>query len=143
MAPDLTPEQTAFLRDNTYYGVVSTVRRDGSPHASIVWVDVDDDGKPGLNSNLDGAKAKHVARDPRVTLIVFDPADAYHWVKVEGTAELVEEGADAQLDKLAKKYLGADTYPWRDSARTRVRVAITPKRIETAGFRRRLSARPP
>ena len=134
MAPDLTPEQTAFLRDNPYYGVVSTVRRDGSPHASIVWVDVDDDGKPGLNSNLDGAKAKHVARDPRVTLIVFDPADAYHWVKVEGTAELVEEGADAQLDKLAKKYLGADTYPWRDPARTRVRLAITPARIETAGF---------
>ena len=77
---------------------------------------------------------KHVARDPRVTLIVYDPANAYHWVKVEGTAELVEEGADAQLDKLAKKYLGADTYPWRDPARTRVRLAITPKRIETAGF---------
>ena len=134
MADTLTPEQTAFLRENPYYGVVSTVRRDGSPHASIVWVDVDDDGKPGWNSNLDGAKPKHVARNPRVTLIVFDPGDAYHWVKVEGTAELVEEGADAQLDKLAKKYLGADAYPWRDPARTRVRLAITPERIETAGF---------
>ena len=36
MADTLTPEQTAFLRDNPYYGVVSTVRRNGSPHASIV-----------------------------------------------------------------------------------------------------------
>jgi len=134
MADSLTPEQTAFLRENPYYGVVSTVRRDGSPHASIVWVDIDDDGKPGWNSNLDGAKAKHIAREPRVTLIVFDPADPYHWVKVEGTAELVEEGADAQIDKLAKKYLGADTYPWRDPARSRVRIAITPGRVESAGF---------
>ena len=134
MADTLTPEQTAFLRDNPYYGVVSTVRRNGTPHASIVWVDVDDDGKPGCNSNLDGAKAKQIARDPRVTLIVFDPADPYHWVKVEGEAALVEEGADAQIDKLARKYLGADTYPWRDPARSRVRIAITPGRIESAGF---------
>ena len=134
MADTLTPEQTAFLRENPYYGVVSTVRRDGSPHASIVWVDVDDDGKPGWNSNLDGAKAKHIARNPNVTLIVFDPADPYHWVKVEGTAEVVEEGADAQIDKLAKKYLGADTYPFHRPGQRRVTVRITPLQVEGIGI---------
>lgn len=134
MAETLTPAQVEFLRDNPYYGVVTTVRADGSPHSSVVWVDIDDDGRPGWNSKLGGAKSKHIARDPRVSLMVFDPSNPYQWVNIDGAAALVEEGADAQIDRLAKKYLDADTYPWRNPEETRVSIPITPERIETVGF---------
>lgn len=132
--PQLAAEHASFLRDNAYYATVTTLRADGSPHSTVVWADVDDDGLPGFNTARGRAKERHLLRDPRVTLTVVNPANGYHWVSVTGTASLDDEGADAQIDKLAKKYLNADTYPWRDPAEQRVRVAITPDRVEAHGF---------
>ncbi len=130
----LTEAQTAFLRDNPYYGVVTTLRPDGSPHSTVVWVDVDDDGLPGFNTARGRAKPRNIERDPRVTLTVVNPSNAYQWLGVTGRAALVDEGADGQIDKLAKKYLDADTYPFRKAEEQRVRVPITPERVEAHGF---------
>ena len=130
----LNDEQIAFIRDNPYYGVLTTLRPDGSPHTTVVWVDVDESGRPGFNTALGRAKPRHIERDPRVSLTVVNPENGYQWVNVTGKAELVEEGADAQIDKLAKKYLDADTYPFRKDDEVRVSVPITPERIEVAGF---------
>ena len=52
----------------------------------------------------------------------------------KGDAELTTDGADAQIDKLAKKYLGEDEYPWRNPAETRVSVRIHPKHVDSYGF---------
>lgn len=130
----LTPAQISFLRDNAYYGVLTTLRADGSPHSTVVWVDVDDDGTPGFNTPRGSAKSRHVARDPRVILLVVNPADGYQWLSVSGSARLVEEGADAQIDRLAKKYLGVDSYPARKPGDVRVSAPITPGRIEARGI---------
>ena len=70
----------------------------------------------------------------RVSLIVVDPEDAYKWVSISGEAELTTEGADAQIDKLAKKYLGQDEYPWRKPEEQRINVLIRPRRIEATGL---------
>ena len=130
----LTDEQVAFLRDNAYYGVITDLRPDGSPHSTVVWVDVDDDGKPGFNTARGRTKPRHIENDPRVNLTVVNPTNGYQWVSVTGTATLVDEGADAQIDKLAKKYLDADTYPFRKAEEQRVRVPITPEKVEAHGF---------
>jgi PPOX class probable F420-dependent enzyme len=130
----LTDEQAAFLRDNAYYGVLTTLRQDGSPHATVVWVDVDDKGTPGFNTARGRAKPRHIERDPRVTLTVVNPADGYQWLSVTGTASLVDEGADAQIDKLAKKYLDADSYPFRKPDERRVSVPIEPEKVEAHGI---------
>ena len=130
----LTEEQIAFVRDNPYYGVVTTLRPDGSPHTTVVWVDVDDAGRIGFNTARDRAKPRHIERDPRVSLTVVNPANGYQWVNVTGKAQLVDEGADAQIDKLAKKYLDADTYPFRKAEEQRVSVPVTPERVEAHGF---------
>jgi hypothetical protein len=53
---------------------------------------------------------------------------------VNGNAELTTEGADAQIDKLAKKYLGQDEYPWRNPEEERITVRIRPERVEGYGF---------
>ena len=73
-------------------------------------------------------------QDPRVSLLVVDPENTYKWVAVSGTAELTTEGADAQIDKLAKKYLGQDEYPWRNPEEQRITVRIRPEHIDAAGL---------
>ncbi len=122
-----------FLDESPYVGVATTLREDGSPHSTIVWVDVEGD-KVSFNTARGRLKPKNLERDPRASLLMVDPNDSYKWVAVSGPAELTEEGADAQIDKLAKKYLGKDEYPWRNPAETRVKVLIEPEKVDASGF---------
>ena len=102
---ELEGKKRKFLEENPFVGTVTTLREDGSPHSTIVWVDVDD-GKVSFNTARGRAKSVHLEQDPRASLLVVDPNDSHKWVSVSGHAELTEEGADAQIDKLAKKYIG-------------------------------------
>jgi PPOX class probable F420-dependent enzyme len=129
----LKEQERRFLAENPFVGVVTDLREDGSPHSTIVWVDVDD-GKVSFNTARGRAKPKHLEHDPRVSMLVTDPNDPYKWVAVSGLAELTEEGADEQIDKLAKKYLGQDEYPWRKPEETRLKVRIEAQRVETRGL---------
>ena len=122
-----------FLDENPYVGVATTLREDGSPHSTIVWVDVEGD-KVSFNTALGRAKPKHLEHDPRASVLMVDPNNSYKWVAVSGPAEVTEEGADAQIDKLAKKYLGKDEYPWRNPEETRVKVLIEPEKVDASGF---------
>jgi PPOX class probable F420-dependent enzyme len=129
----LKEKQRKFLEESPFVGTATTLRSDGSPHSTIVWVDVDD-GKVSFNTARGRAKSQHLERDPRASLLMVDPNDSHKWVSVSGPAQLTEEGADAQIDKLAKKYLGQDSYPYRTSEETRVKVVIEPQRVDAAGF---------
>jgi hypothetical protein len=108
----LKEQQKEFLDENPYVGVVTTLRDDGSPHSTIVWVDVED-GKPSFNTATGRAKPKHLEHDPRASLLVVDPSDSH---------------------KLAKKYIGRDQYPWRKPTERRVKVLIEPERVDASGF---------
>jgi PPOX class probable F420-dependent enzyme len=130
---ELKEQVRRFLDENAYVGMVTTLRQDGSPHSTIVWVDVVD-GKPAFNTARGRAKPRHLERDPRASLLMVDPNNAYKWVAVSGRAQMTEEGADDQIDKLAKKYLGQDSYPWRNPEETRLKVVIEPERIEANGL---------
>jgi PPOX class probable F420-dependent enzyme len=112
---------------------VTTLRKDGSPHSTIVWVDTDTD-EVSFNTATGRAKEKHLRNDPRVSVLVVDPENTYKWVAVSGTAEITTEGADEQIDKLAKKYLGQDEYPWRNPEEQRITVRIRPEHIDAAGL---------
>jgi len=128
----LTDEQKHFL-EQPFVGTATTLREDGSPHATIVWVDLED-GVVSFNTATGRAKPKHLEKDPRASILVVDPNDTYKWVAVDGPAELTTDGADAQIDKLAKKYLGKDEYPWRNPEEQRLKVRITPEHITSSGF---------
>ena len=129
---NLSASERSFL-EGPFVGVVTDLRPDGSPHSTIVWVDVDDEGV-SFNTAWPRAKPRYIAADPRVSLTVVDPGDAYRWVAISGTARLVEDGANEQIDRLAKKYVGRDTYPWHKPEERRVTVRITPMRIESRGL---------
>jgi PPOX class probable F420-dependent enzyme len=128
----LNEKQQEFL-EKPYVGVVTTLREDGSPHSTVVWVDVED-GVPSFNTALGRKKPENLERDPRASLLVVDPTETQRWITLDGTAEVTTEGADPQIDKLAKKYLGADEYPYRQEGEQRVTVRIQPERITTSGL---------
>ena len=132
----LTEQQREFLAANPYVGVVTTVREDGSPHSTPVWVDVLEDGTPSFNTETGRAKPRHIEHDARVSLVVISPEDSYTWVSISGDAEVTMEGADAQIDKLARKYIGEDEYPWRNPEEQRLSVQIRPTLIDSSGFAR-------
>jgi PPOX class probable F420-dependent enzyme len=129
----LKEQQRRFLAENPFVGVVTDLRRDGSPHSTIVWVDVED-GKVSFNTARGRLKPLNLERDPRASLLVVDPTNPWKWVAVSGRAKLTEEGADEQIDKLAKKYIGKDKYPWRSPQETRVKVVIEPEQIDAHGL---------
>jgi PPOX class probable F420-dependent enzyme len=129
----LTDKQRKFIAENPFVGTVTTLRRDGSPHNTIVWVDTDD-GTVTFNTAVGRAKERHLRNDPRAAMTVVDPENTYQWVSISGPAELTTDGADAQIDKLAKKYLGQDEYPWRSPDEERISVKITPEKVDSAGF---------
>jgi PPOX class probable F420-dependent enzyme len=128
----LDEKQIQFL-EQPFVGVVTTLREDGSPHSTVVWVDVDD-GVPSFNTAAGRAKPRHLEHDQRAALVVVDPSDPYKWVAVDGRAEVTTEGADPQIDKLAKKYLGKDEYPSRRPGEQRLKVRITPEHVTASGF---------
>ena len=128
----LTEKARAFLQ-NPYVGGVTTLRSDGSPHTTVVWVDVDTD-EVIFNTAVGRAKERHLRNDARVSLIMVDPQDAYRWVSLSGKAELTTEGADEEIDKLAKKYLGQDKYPWRNAEEQRINVRIRPDHVDSSGL---------
>jgi len=119
--------------EQPFVGTVTTLRDDGSPHSTIVWVDTNT-GEVSFNTATGRAKEKHLRRDPRVSLLVVDPKNTYKWVAVSGTAQLTTDGADGQIDRLAKKYLGQDEYPWRNPEEERITVRITPQHVDASGF---------
>lgn len=130
----LTDQQRDFLA-SPYVGTVTTLREDGSPHNTVVWVDVDADTGTVLFNTAEGrAKPKHLRRDPRVALTVVDPQNPFRWISVTGSAEVTQDGADAHIDRLAKKYIDKDVYPWHDPEHPRLKVTITPEKVDATGF---------
>jgi PPOX class probable F420-dependent enzyme len=129
----LSDKQRTFIAENPYVATVTTLRQDGSPHATVVWVDTEN-GTVTFNTAVGRAKERHLRNDPRVSLTVVDPQNAWQWVSVSGRAELTKDGADDQIDRLAKKYLGQDQYPWRSADEERISVKITPEHVDSSGF---------
>jgi len=108
---------------------VATLRSDGSVLSAPVWVDVQD-GRPVLNSAEGRAWPRNLERDPRITLTVQNLENPYEYVEVRGkVAERTHDGADEHIDALAKKYLDADSYPYRQPGEQRVIIRVEPEHV--------------
>lgn len=130
--PRLTEAQRRFL-DQPFVAVVTTLRPDGSPHNTVVWVE-QADGEVSFNTATGRAKVRHLERNPAVALTVLDPSDPYRWVSLSGTAELTREDADDQIDRLAKKYTGQEQFAGRKPTEDRLKVRIRIDRIRPYGI---------
>ena len=130
--PKLSEKQAELLRGKNW-GTVVTLREDGSPHATPVWIDTDGENVL-FNTSIGRAKERHLRRDPRVSVTVL-PAENQQagYVSVTGTAELSEEGAKEHIDSLAQKYLGQAEYPYLQPGERRVIVRVKPEKIDAQG----------
>ena len=126
----LTDEQARLLQEPNF-GTVATVNPDGSPQLSIVWIDWD--GTHVLfNTAVGRVKPRNLERDPRVSVLVLDRKDGYHWVAVRGKAELTTDGADEHIDKLARKYTGEG---WQAKpGEQRLLCSFRPEHVSAYGF---------
>lgn len=108
---------------------LATLDAGGGPHVTPVWCELDGDDII-VNTALGRKKAKNLASDPRVAFSLTDPDNAYACIAGRGTVVgFTTEGADAVIDRLAKKYLGVDSYPHRGEGEIRVTVRIRPDHI--------------
>jgi PPOX class probable F420-dependent enzyme len=119
----LTEKQAQLFLDPNF-GVVGTIKEDGSPQTSVVWLDYDGENVV-FNTKRPRAKGRHLTRDPRVSISVIDREDPYRYVEVEGKAELDDEGANEHINKLSRKYDGKDFSDPHD----RVIVRVRPERV--------------
>ena len=102
---------------------VATVGEHDTPQLTPVWIDLED-GELVFNTARGRAKDRNLAKNPAVAVSVVDPTDQYNVVVVRGTVEPTEEGADAHIDSLAKKYLGVEKYPMRKPGEVRVKYRV-------------------
>jgi PPOX class probable F420-dependent enzyme len=125
----LSDEQAQLLLDKNFASV-ATIRKDGTPHVTPVWIDYDGEHVV-FNTAAPRAKWKHIKRDPRVTVEVHSLADPYQYVTITGTAELDEDEqrANAHIDKMSLKYRGIPTYQNHKPGERRVIVRVRPERV--------------
>ena len=127
------PEKYRDLFSRRAFAALTTLMPDGSPQTTPVWVDTDGEYVI-FNSAKGRQKDRNVRRDPRVALAIVDPDNPYRYLEVRGkVAEITEQGADAHIDKMAKKYLGQDKYPYRQGSEVRVIYKIRPEHTTTMG----------
>jgi PPOX class probable F420-dependent enzyme len=125
----LTKENVAKLFEGRNLAFISTLSKDGSPHVTPVWADIDEDIIQ-VNTSEASAKSKHVSRDPRVAISVVEQYNPYNMVSIMGKViEQTTVGADQHLHKLAKKYLGIGKYYYRTPKDKRILLKIKPEKI--------------
>jgi len=122
-------EPVSKLFEGKNFAFVSTLMEDGSPQVTPTWIDIED-GHIIVNTAEGRAKHRNISRDPRIAICVIDQDNPYHMVTVRGkVVEQTNKGADAQIDKLTKKYLGVDKYPLRSPTEKRIIIRIKPERV--------------
>lgn len=130
---DVIPQNYRDLFTKRAFASLTTLMPDGSPQTTPVWVDFDGD-LVIFNSAKGRQKDRNVRRDPRVALAVIDPDNAYRYLEVRGkVVEITEDGAADHIDKMAKKYLGVDKYPYGQPGEVRVLYKIRPEHTTTMG----------
>jgi len=122
------PESARKMLQDKAYGHVVTSAPNGRPQATMVWVDVE--GDEVLFNTAEGReKARNLRRDPRVVISIQDRNNPQAYLLVHGTASVAEAGADAHIDKLAKRFLGVDKYPYRQPGEKRLLIRVRVDRL--------------
>lgn len=127
------PEKYRDLFKKPAFASLATTMPNGSPQVTPVWIDFD--GKHVIFNSAKGRqKDRNVRREPRVAIAIMDPENPYRFLEVRGrVVEITEKGADEHIDKMAKKYLNKDKYPFRQPDEVRVLYKIEPEHTTAMG----------
>jgi PPOX class probable F420-dependent enzyme len=133
MTSNATLDRYRDLLDKKAFAHLATVGTDGTPQVTPVWCDFDGT-HVRINTARGRVKDRNLQRNPRVALSILDPDNPYRYVQIRGkVVAMTEQGADAHIDALAKKYLDKDRYPFRQPGEVRVIVKISADRVQGMG----------
>jgi PPOX class probable F420-dependent enzyme len=124
----ISPGVAKLLEDKNL-AFVATLMKDNSPQITPTWIDLVD-GIIIVNTAEGRTKQKNLLRDPRVAISIVDRNDPYNMVSIRGrVVEQTTVEADIHADKMAKKYLGVDKYPFAAPGEKRILLKIVPEKI--------------
>jgi PPOX class probable F420-dependent enzyme len=133
MADTIPSTHLELLTTKPAFANLATLTSSGFPQVTPVWIDFD-----GTYVIINSAKGRLKDRNMRarkqIGLSISDPANPYRYLGIQGTiVEITEEGGDAHIDRMAKKYMGVDSYPMRQPGEVRVLYKVKPERVHTMG----------
>jgi PPOX class probable F420-dependent enzyme len=128
--PARLPDEVKALLDAPNFWHLATVNPDGSPQCTVMWAHRRD-GNVMFNTALGRVKPRNLAHDPRVALSLADPEHPYSNVSIQGTVVETIEGDEAlrDIDSLATKYMGVETYPFLQPGERRVTYLVEPRHV--------------
>ena len=127
------PDTHKDLFQKKAFAHLATIGADGAPQVTPVWCDFDGT-HVRFNTAKGRVKDKNLRRNPKVALAIQDPENPYRYIQVRGrVVEITEQGADAHIDSLTKKYLDQDKYPYRQPGELRVLYKVLPEKVQTMG----------
>jgi PPOX class probable F420-dependent enzyme len=133
MTNNTIPASHAVLFLKPVVASLATVLPSGQPHVQPVWCSYDGHHVI-VNTEKGRVKYRNMHHRQKVTLLLVNPDDVYHWIEIRGTVESeTERGAAEHLDTLAKRYLGLEKYPWHKPGDVRVMFKIAPKHVVAYG----------
>lgn len=113
-----------------HFGTISTVRKDGTVQAAVVWVDADDAGRVMVNTAEGRAWPENIRRAGHATVTVLNKENPYEFVSVTGRLdEDTHDGAYEHIDLLAKRYMDLDEYPFHQPGEQRIIFKLAPERV--------------
>jgi len=126
----LTDPRIREFFEGKNFAFLSSLMKDGSPHVTPTWVDIEDDNIL-INTALGRIKQTNISRDPRIALSIIDQDNQYEMVTIRGkvTEQITGDVAEKHIDKLARKYINQDKYPRRSKNEQRVILKIKPEKI--------------
>ena len=124
----LDDADVALLRADNFCHI-ATVRADGTILNVPVWVDTD--GRHIVVNSAEGrAWPENLRRAGHATCTVTDKDDPYTYMSATvRIAEDTHDGADEDIDRLARKYMDVDEYPFRREGEQRVTFRLRPEHV--------------
>jgi len=128
-----TPEIPDSHKDllNAQIGVLGTIGTSGRPQLSATWFLADGETVK-ISLNTTRQKVKNLRAEPKVSFLIFDPANPYKYVELRGDAEITPDDDYAFANQVGAKY-GSDLRDRDEPGETRVVVAIKPARVVAWG----------
>ena len=123
------PSALMDLLESDALGHLATVRANGSPHVTPLWVDHDGDTVL-VNVRLDRVKAANMRERPEVAISIVDPRNPYRYLAITGrVVSWSEDGWREHMNKLARRYMKVDRYPWFFDGEQRAIFRILPTHV--------------
>ena len=128
------PDEARHLFEGKELAHVATLNTDGTPQVSAVWVGLDGD-LVTFNTAEGRVKTDNLHRDERVAISIHAQDNPYENLIIQGkVVEMTKDGADDDIDALAKRYMGVDSYPHRQPGEERVIVKIQPEKVNHTSY---------